>query len=127
MAEHDDDSLDPDRAAILARRRHFVALALSGLATTACTDGKPEGSEVRPPSTEPSPVERAGTEPGSEPGSVTEGETDSEALHPPPQACLKMAMPEPGETGEDQQAPPEPPPKPDPKPRPCLKKAAPNR
>lgn len=38
----DDSGQDPDRAAILARRRHFVALALSGLTTAGCKHNQAE-------------------------------------------------------------------------------------
>jgi hypothetical protein len=132
MAEHDDDSLDPDRAAILARRRHFVALALSGLATTACTDhnDKREDGSAKPPRTEANVAGETGSsgetgEAGSnretgetESGSETDSAEQFNTHHPPPHACLKVAPPEPE---------PEPKPKPDPRPRPCLKKAAPKQ
>ncbi|MFO7563505.1 MAG: hypothetical protein R6X02_12740 [Enhygromyxa sp.] len=125
--------LDPDRAAILARRKQFIALALSGLATTAaCTEGG-----------DATPKDKRAEDKG-ETGDATkveaEGSIKEEA---PPQPCLSIAPPpepdppvppEPpagqeiggetgGETGEAQAS--QPPPKPKPKPHPCLRKAAP--
>ncbi|MFV8755974.1 hypothetical protein ACNOYE_35935 [Nannocystaceae bacterium ST9] len=127
---------DPDRAAILARRQHFIALALTGLATTACAstndDGSNKGEDAgkgpRPeappePCLKVMPADETGTssttttaeggetgggETGGETsGGETEGETGA-----PPQPCLKVAPP------------PEPCLKKAP-PQPCLKKAAP--
>jgi hypothetical protein len=136
MSRDDDDTKprpeDPDRAAILARRQHFIALALTGLATTACakttTDGASKGEDANkgprpeaPP--EPclkvaAPPDETGSETGGETsttttggetgGDETGGETGSEA---PPQVCLKIAAPE---SCLKKAAP-----------RPCLKKAAP--
>lgn len=124
-----DDRDDPetpqsDRAAILARRQQFIALALTGLATTACTpkqkpeeDDKAEGDTQATPEPKPKP--------------------------PKPEPCLKVAdpttddgaeLPEADETAgdtdegaEDEQADgaDEAEPKPEPKPRPCLRKAKP--
>ena len=109
-AAHGDD---PDRAAILARRQRFIALALSGLATaTACE--KPKEDPSAPKDTK----------------ATQEGKDDKGA---PPQACLKVAPPEP-ETGDStgkpmpclDVAPPEPEPgEDDGKPQACLKIAAP--
>ena len=65
---------DSDRAAILARRKQFIALALSGLTTAAaCTDGNEK------------PAERKTTQPAKqEPKIPVEAE---------PQACLSVAPP----------------------------------
>jgi hypothetical protein len=119
MAERDDDpkpTIDPDRAAILERRKRFIALALSGLSTTACTAGdskstSPKGDtrgEVAPPNACLKVAPR-------------EGESDDAAA---PHPCLSVAIqpdppPDPppaeseteGETGTPKAAP-----------RPCLKK-----
>lgn len=43
---NDEDPDDPDRAAILARRRRFIALALSGLATTTACAHAPSRPEA---------------------------------------------------------------------------------
>lgn len=118
---------DPDRAAILARRQRFIAIALSGLAsTTACEKPKEDPSAPK------------------DGKAAQEGKDDKGA---PPQACLKVAPPEP-EGGDSTGKPmpcldvavpepePEPiddgspqaclkiaapPPEPEPKPQPCLK------
>ncbi len=101
---------DPDRAAILARRRRFVAIALSGLAAgTGCT---------------PKPEPCLSVAPLDDPSGGTKPEAPAE---PEPMPCLKVAPPEP----EPQQAEPEPQPclkvrppdepRPEPEPRPCLK------
>ena len=102
----DDDnerSSDPDRAAILARRKHFIAVALSGLATglSACTssDKVTPGAE---PAVQPGPPLAPQDQPPPEISETGSGETGS------------------GETGET-----EAPAKPEPRPRPCLKKPAP--
>lgn len=131
MATHDDDdqkpTLDPDRAAILERRKRFIALALSGLSTAACTPG--------PGQSKPEPCLKGGA-----PGQVKEdeGERGDEGPAPQPclsvpiqpeplpdpgpQVCLKMAMPPPpadtGETDTGEAAP-------EPAPQPCLRKTAP--
>jgi hypothetical protein len=144
MTERDDDEkkvpvgkVDPDRAAILARRQRFIALALSGLSTAACTPGSekstnPKGDtkgEVAPPNAclkVAAPREDEGD--------------DSAAPHPclsmplqpdpQPQVCLKMAAPPPAETGDETGDESETGPAPQPclskpVPRPCLKEAAP--
>jgi hypothetical protein len=132
--ERDDEAgpvEDPDRAAILARRKRFVALALTGLATGAgCKRNEPQPclSIAAPDEGGPGttgPGEDTGTtdagnepfveEPGvpvSDEGELAEGgdETDTGGpSQPPPEPCLKVA----------------PPPKPKPKPKPCLKKRKP--
>jgi hypothetical protein len=147
---HDDDegkpTPDSDRAAILARRRQFIALALSGLATTtACTDGNDAGQDSKRPQPDrhrgakpdpclavpldyvppPQPDRHKGAKP--EPclavplDYVPPPQPDSV----PPQVCLKIAIPEPG--GETGEALADEPPPPEPKPRPCLKKAIPKK
>lgn len=120
MAGDDDNKQsDLDRAAILARRRRFIALAISGLATTGCKQSAPEvclsvipdpeSGEPDAPMTGPivedpgAPLETGET---GETGSDETGEGESgEALEQaPPQVCLKKVAPTP---------------------RPCLKKIAP--
>lgn len=132
MAEHDDEAQtpapDPDRAAILDRRKRFIALALSGL-STACTPGTPVRGKPQPclkgefrqhdeddgdDGAAPQPCLSMPIQPDPPPD-------------PPPQVCLKIAQP-PADTGEDDggAAAPEPLPQPclsKPVPRPCLKKA----
>jgi hypothetical protein len=104
---------DLDRAAILARRRRFIAMAISGLATTGC---KPSGPEVCLSIQAPDP--EGGAEPKTpfveDPGAPLEsGETGSDETGA-------------GETGEAlEQTPPEPCLKVAPTPRPCLKKVPP--
>ena len=140
------DSSEKDRAAILARRKHFIALALSGLASAgvACDSNTstPNSSGSTPgPSSAPEPCLEIAPAPREE----EEGEQGDEAGaggsdDPPPQACLKIAEPEPPAPDEPDEtepkvclkiAPPDeqedPPPKPEPAPRPCLRKANPNK
>lgn len=102
---------DPDRAAILARRRRFIAIALSGL--TVGATGCPEPAQ---PATPPD----SGTAPGDarpEPCLKVAAPPESTPTDPPPPKdpeptpCLKVA------------APPEP--EPAPEPTPCLKVAPP--
>ncbi|HVI03406.1 MAG TPA: hypothetical protein VM869_32145 [Enhygromyxa sp.] len=69
MAAHDQH--DPDREAIMARRRRFIALALGGLSTS-CTPGKP-GPDPTPVSTSGS-----GESTTSGEGSDSDGESDTE-------------------------------------------------
>lgn len=130
---------DPDRAAILARRQRFIALALSGLATTTACE-KPKEDPAAP----------------KDGKAAQEGKDDEGAPHPclnvtkvepeggdstgKPMPCLEVMPPEPepGDDGSPQAclkiaAPPtepEPkpqpclnvrPPEPEPKPQPCLK------
>lgn len=134
--EHDDKprTEDPDRAAILARRQHFIALALSGLATTAAcaSTGADDGGQtskgqdaattrsevppepclkVMPPSDE--------TETGEPAEGTTEGGSTTDAGTSSTTDGVEEAE---GETGEP--APPQPCLK-KAAPRPCLKKAAP--
>jgi hypothetical protein len=133
MAEDDDPkpkTTDPDRSAILARRQHFIALALSGLATTACTDGgrsKPgrgsQGDSKGQVAPQPCLKEEIRDEEHEE---APPQPCLNVALppDPPPQPCLKVAAPEDDEAGESEggeQAEP----KPESKPRPCLRKMTP--
>ncbi|MFO7563506.1 MAG: hypothetical protein R6X02_12745 [Enhygromyxa sp.] len=119
-SDQGDEAGDPDRAAILARRRRFIALAISGLATAGCK--VPEGVHAcLSPELDPEPkhddegeplgldgpfVEDPGaplsTGEGDETGGdESEGDETGEALEQtPPEVCLKVA----------------------PAPRPCLKK-----
>ena len=130
---------DSDRAAILARRKHFIALALSGLTTTvACTDGSGTSADGK---TTQSPKDTPKDDPQVQPPqvcltvmaepqpclSIVEPPPELEPQVPqtdppmpevpapqiPPNVCLKIARP------------PEDAPKPEPKPQPCLKKAPP--
>lgn len=146
MRDEDDDKPipDPDRAAILARRKHFIALALSGLATTACTnkdegDGKAKQDEQSETKPEVPPQPCLSVEPLPPEGPSAEDPPPEI----PPHACLKIAKPETEETGEtgaaiaepspetetETQTEPKPKPEPQPclrsRPRPCLKKPAP--
>jgi hypothetical protein len=130
---------DPDRAAILARRQRFIALALSGLATTAACE-KPKEDPAAPKADKgaqqgkgdqgarPHPCLEVAAPPEPEGGSSTGRPMPCLDVAPPepepddggrPSACLKIAAP-----------PPEPkphpclsikPPAPEPKPQPCLK------
>ncbi len=134
---------DPDRAAILARRQHFIALALTGLASTACTAGEGGGQGTKGDSkgqVTPQPCLKDGTR------NEQEGESGPEQPpqpclsiappEPPPQVCLKIALPDPedetgdgGETGsEGDTGAPEVAPKvclSKTAPKPCLKKKSP--
>ncbi|HVH98294.1 MAG TPA: hypothetical protein VM869_06280 [Enhygromyxa sp.] len=103
MAGDDSEQADLDRAAILARRRRFIALAISGLATTGC---KPSGPEVclsiqvpepeseQPPGSGPivedpgAPLETGET---GETGGEVSGETGEALESTPPEVCLKVA------------------------------------
>ena len=75
MATHGDD---PDRAAILARRRRFIALTLGGLAT-GCAPGKPAPDTTTADSVDPTTAST--TDPAD---SESAGETGSESTTPPP-------------------------------------------
>jgi hypothetical protein len=129
--EDDKPTPDSDRAAILARRKQFIALALSGLTTTAaCTDGKdapgkkpndqPTEQKAQPCLSVPPPEPHAclSVEPLPEP-------------EVPPQPCLKVAPPEPEPEHEVRPhvclkiARPEPEPEPQAPPQPCLSKPVP--
>ncbi len=85
MSHEDEESrpVDPDRAAILARRQHFIALALSGLATTAaCTSTADKG----------------------EPSTGTKAQQDS-GKEAPPQPCLNVQPVDPDSTSGSQAQP----------------------
>lgn len=125
---------DPDRAAILARRKRFVALALTGLATGAgCKRNEPQPclsiaapDEGGPGTTGANEAETDETETGtsdagsqpfveepgvpiSDEGEIPEGESETGGpAKPPPEPCLSVA-PRPNK----------------PKPKPCLKKRRP--
>ena len=129
MRDDDDGKPTPDsdRAAILARRKQFIALALSGLAGTACTDADE-------PKRKPTPAER---ESSAQPCLSVEVTPPPEEPYVPPPASETGQAPtgetgespagETGETGEAEvEQPPPPKPKPEGKPRPCLRKAAPS-
>jgi hypothetical protein len=132
---------DSDRAAILARRKHFIALALSGLTTAAaCTDGSGTPADGK---TTQSPKDTPKEDPKVQPPQVCL------SVMAEPQPCLSIAPPEPEVPEVDPQVPqtdpqpvedlpqippnvclkiarpPEDAPKPEPKPQPCLKKAPP--
>ncbi len=121
MTKSDDDRpVDPDRAAILARRQQFIALALTGLAT-ACTANTPPQACLRVAMPEDQQAPQPESEP--EPPPVA-----------PPTPCLNVAgpvkpsdEPQPVQPTTVEPIPPEPPPKSKPtptpkkpKPRPCL-------
>ncbi len=119
MAEQGDDGLD--RSAILARRRRFIALAISGLASGGCKTGpgpqpclsiahpmSPEGGEAEEAEEgagedsgreEPMPQPCLSIVPeDAEPGGGSEPPTDEssdDTPEPPPRPCLNMRMPEP--------------------------------
>jgi hypothetical protein len=135
MRHDDEDEVKPapdsDRTAILARRKQFIALALSGLTTTAACDkeapskGGKSSSGEQADTSKPQPCLTVSPEP-------PQPETPPE---PKPQPCLKMPPPE---EPPQPETPPEPlpqpclsmpidpEPKPEPQPRPCLKKAMPD-
>ncbi len=133
-------SEDPDRAAILARRQRFIALALSGLTTTAACE-KPKEEPAAPSKADTKGAEGTDTKANPRPClkvappepddsgkpmpclEVVPPEPEPEPDDGSPQACLKIAAPPPEPEPEPR---PHPclsikPPEPDPKPRPCLK------
>jgi hypothetical protein len=102
-----DEVPDPDRAAILARRRRFIALAISGLATGGCKH-TPE-----PCLSIPIPNDDAGEGEGEGEG-VPEGQPSaSEPFVEDPGTPVEGGT---GETGGSSEAPPQP------NPQPCLRK-----
>jgi hypothetical protein len=131
MAEHEDDpkpTIDPDRAAILERRKRFVALALSGLSTTACTAGdskstSPKGDtrgEVAPPNACLKVAPREGEDEGAVPQPCLSVPIQRDPPpETPPQVCLKIAQPPADTEGSETEGEPT---KPEAAPRPCLKK-----
>jgi hypothetical protein len=94
----EDDIPDPDRAAILARRRRFIALAISGLAAGGCKHGSPEPCLSVPPNAEGEGEPEPEPEPGpfvEDPGVPVEGgeaggESGGTEPKPQPQPCLKV-------------------------------------
>src|SRR5688572_6566974 len=125
MADEPDE--DPDRAAILARRQRFIALALSGLAGTAACDkptapttaptsddgkanddGTPSDDGTPPPDTGPAPQvclmvvapQPCLSPPETPPQPCLDVAVPQPCLSPPapPQVCLKVARPEPPPT-----------------------------
>jgi hypothetical protein len=144
---------DADRAAILARRQRFIALALSGLAgTAACDKPKPQpclsppqsvddgADDSKDPDTSPKPClevmppEDTKGDPHPCLMVVAPQDPQEDPKAPTPQPCLKIAQPKP-QPCLDVAPPPEEPkpqpclrvappePKPQPKPQPCLKVA----
>jgi hypothetical protein len=82
----DDDAQteDPDRAAILARRKRFIAIALSGLASgVGCAE--PCLKVAAPPSD--------GNEQKADPPAKTDATPTPPNHEPAPEACLKIAGP----------------------------------
>ncbi|MEZ4381287.1 MAG: hypothetical protein R3A79_08050 [Nannocystaceae bacterium] len=78
---------DPDRAAILARRQRFIAIALSGLTTgTACAKSEPCLNVALPPDEQAEPIE---------PGRTTGDVQDTGDVVTAPQPCLEVASPQP--------------------------------
>lgn len=139
--EHEDD---PDRAAILARRQRFIALALSGLATGCTAPPRPEPClNVAQPHEPEEPTKQPEAQPETkfDPGPCLKVALPSDPpLEPPPpettppppepQPCLKVRPPEP----KTEPTPclsvarprdPAPTTEPKPEPRPCLKVARP--
>lgn len=105
----EDEVPDPDRAAILARRRRFIALAISGLAAGGCKHDSPKVClSISVP----------------EEGEGGEGEGEPNASGPFVEDPGTPVEGETGETGGSSAAPPEPNPQPclkvKPTPRPCL-------
>lgn len=116
---------DPDRAAILARRQRFIALALSGLATAACDKPNDEPSAPKVDKTVQEGKDDGGTRP--HPClSIVAPEAGEGGSTGKPMPCLEVAVPEPDDESEDDgAAPPQPclkiaAPEPKPKPHPCL-------
>jgi hypothetical protein len=111
MRDDDDEAKptpDSDRAAILARRNKFIAIALSGLTTTAaCTDGKApgtkQGQEQKQPDKEPPPqpclnvVAHPPEQPEEPPRPCLEIVPPQEP-EVPPHVCLKVSRPPDEET-----------------------------
>ena len=119
-------ALDPDRAAILARRQRFIALALSGLTTAACDQptNKPDAclkvkvSDPKEPKTtgEPRACLDVAPHPCLSPTPCLDVAPPGPCLRVAPSACLKVARPTPCLSKK-------PPPTP---PKPCLKVRAPD-
>ncbi len=77
------DRDDPDREAILARRRRFIALALGGI-TTGCVPGRPKPDNTNTTTTGATTGVEDSDSATSEPGSSSETA---------PMACLKYDLP----------------------------------
>jgi hypothetical protein len=133
---------DPDRAAILARRQRFIALALSGLATTtacekpkedpstptkAAQEGKDANGTPPHPCLNVAPLEpESGESTGKPMPCLDVAPPETEPDDGSPQACLKIAAPPTTDPGPEPKPKPHPclsirPPEPEPKPQPCLK------
>lgn len=149
MGDEGDRRDDPDRAAILARRQQFVAIALSGLTTSvACTtteSDKPDKDKVEQPRDEGDPANADVGDPPETPPEVPPQPCLSVIPEPPPAADTGTDDTETGDTdggdtddgkadngkaddGNDTST--KPPPRPclkkrPPKPKPCLKKPPP--
>ena len=75
MGDHEDDGVDRD--AILARRRRFMAVALTGLAGTTLAASACPCLKVAPPPDEPGPdTSPPSTDGSTETDSDSEGESD---------------------------------------------------
>lgn len=101
---------DPDRDAILRRRRQLIALALTGLTTTGC-EGKPPPRPtveeattttteapmepipdgVEAPPTPAAPGEEADVEESIDPAEIRHAEERKRRVRQPPQPCLSTA------------------------------------
>lgn len=106
MADDDrspDADDDPDRAAILARRQRFVAIALSGLAATASEACRPQPhpclNVVGPEEPQPDAPQDGSETPPAEPPAETpveEAPTETSAAEGPeanPTPCLNVVRP----------------------------------
>lgn len=111
MCPTDDAPLDPDRAAILARRQRFIALALSSLATTGAGACTPRQQPTDAPTARPQAcLEIANPDKPQPPPPVDDGGAPLPCLSPPmsdepapqpaaetepatPKPCLKVAGP----------------------------------
>jgi hypothetical protein len=138
----DESDQDPDRAAILARRRRFITIALSGLATgAACADpclkvgahGDDNAAENQrpPPAADPAPATPQDPETSRPEACLKVSAPPPEQPVPArPEACLKVAPPP--QDPADTKAIPRPclsihrPDPPKPSPKPCLRVARPS-
>jgi hypothetical protein len=125
VSQDEPEPTDPDRAAILARRRRFIALAISGLATGGCRTQPPQPCLSVPPN---GGINADGDGEGI--NDEGNGEAEPNASGPfveDPGAPVDIGDtdgPTGGDTGETGEAPPEPNPQPclrmRPTPTPCL-------
>lgn len=69
------DDRDSDRAAILARRRRFVSVALAGLAGVAGTAAATACLKMAAPGPEPAPDDASATDATDEVGATSTGDT----------------------------------------------------